>query len=234
MQPYYQSISPTALQGNQLDTLLALGWFRMHQNLFTTSHIRRGVWHRVHWLRFPVAAIEPRRSHARIRKKMRPWRIVTEPAATTVPEAYEQLYSLYFASIDFDGAESVAAGLFGDAPPGRSVFQTHCISVFDDHRLIAAGYFDVGLRAAASILHFYHPGYSAHSLGKALMLITLDYLRQQQIEFYYPGYVVEGDGKMNYKLFLGAGAAQYFDPETVGWRPFCQLPGAGIHFGIKP
>ena len=32
--------------------------------------------------------------------------------------------------------------------------------------------------------------------------------------------MVEGVSKMNYKLFLGKAAAQYFDPELVAWKYF--------------
>jgi arginine-tRNA-protein transferase len=230
LEPYLHHISPAALSGDELDALLARGWFRMQQDMFTASHIQQVFWwRRVHWLRYPVEAIVPRRSHTRIRKKNHRWRIVIGPAAP-IPKVHERLYQKYYLHIDFDGAESVADCLFGDGPPGLSVFQTRCISLYHGARLIAAGYFDVGRQAAASILHFYHPEYRGYSLGKALMLITLDYLRQHQIKFYYPGYVVEGDRKMNYKLFLGAGAAQYFDPETTDWRPLAQLPDAEKHF----
>jgi arginine-tRNA-protein transferase len=78
----------------------------------------------------------------------------------------------------------------------------------------------VGAKTAASILHFYDPTYGKYSLGKYLILLTLDYLKSQHYEFYYPGYVVEGLNKMNYKLFLGKEYAEYFDPETISWKPF--------------
>jgi arginyl-tRNA--protein-N-Asp/Glu arginylyltransferase len=50
------------------------------------------------------------------------------------------------------------------------------------------------------------------------------------VHYYYPGYVVEHDPKMNYKLFLGIDAAAYFDPETIQWKPLRALPDFGHHF----
>ncbi len=52
------------------------------------------------------------------------------------------------------------------------------------------------------------------------MLLTVDYLKSCGFEFYYPGYVIAGHPKMDYKLFMGKAAAQYFDPETETWMCF--------------
>ena len=92
--------------------------------------------------------------------------------------------------------------------------------VYDGDQLIAAGYFDLGDTAAASILHFFDPQYARYSLGKYLILLTIEYLKDQGYEYYYPGYVVEGLPKMDYKLFLGKEEAEYFDPEAVAWLKF--------------
>jgi arginyl-tRNA--protein-N-Asp/Glu arginylyltransferase len=50
--------------------------------------------------------------------------------------------------------------------------------------------------------------------------LTLDYLKDEGIPYYYPGYVVQDVAKMNYKLFLGPEIAEYFAPETMGWKKF--------------
>lgn len=52
VEPYFDIRYPDALSGGELDQLLALGWFRMHQAIFTTSHLQREGLFRVHWLRF--------------------------------------------------------------------------------------------------------------------------------------------------------------------------------------
>jgi arginine-tRNA-protein transferase len=173
----------------------------------------------VHWLRFEVDKVKDRTSHKRIRKRNANFRITIEDFTEVLP-GHAALHARYRDSIDFDGAWTIEDCLFGDSLALKNVFNTKCISIFDKERLIAIGYFDLGEKSAASILHFFDPEYRNYSLGKFLILLTIDYLCARGYEFYYPGYVVEGVSKMNYKLFLGKEHAQYFDPDTISWKPF--------------
>lgn len=217
---YHHSERPESLSEGALDRYLAAGWFRMHQEVFTTTHLFSGNQaYRVHWLRFPVKAIQDRRSHRRLRRRNLSFRVSIDDALA-IPESHETLYAVYRKSIDFEGADSVEHALFGDEPAGVSLFATKCISIYDGTRLVAAGYFDLAQQSGASILHFFDPEYHRHSLGKYLILLTLDFLRGRGMDYYYPGYVVAGKGKMNYKLFLGKAHAAYYDPVTRTWRPF--------------
>lgn len=216
---YYDRVNPESITGQQLDALLALGWYRMHQNVFTTSHVELGEIYRVHWLRYPVQSVRAHRSRQRIRRRNHPFTVSIEPFSS-IGLAHHQLHQKYRAAIDFDGALSIEECLFGEPPVRNNIFQTHCISVYDRGNLIAAGYFDTGETAAASILHFFHPAYKRYSLGKYLILLTLDFLNNNGYRLYYPGYVVEGLSKMDYKLFLGREQAQYFHPSSAQWLPF--------------
>jgi leucyl-tRNA---protein transferase len=219
--PYFNSIAPTHLLKTDLDELLSMGWYRMHQTLFTCSHIEvNEALYRVHWLRFMVSEITDRASHQKIRRRNKTFRVVIEDV-NSIDAEHIYLHANYRNHIDFDGATSIQECLFGEEPPPYStIFDTKCISIFDTEQLVAAGYFDVGEKAAASILHFYNPAYARYSLGKFLILITLDYLKEQGMPYYYPGYVVQDVSKMNYKLFLGEDSAEYFEPETMGWKRF--------------
>jgi len=218
MQPYYHNLQPVSLSGAQLDQLLMLGWYRMHQHVFTTSHVQLDDVYRVHWLRYTLDELKPHASHQRIRKRARNFSHRIE--SFTLREEHQELHQRYYAFIDFDGAPSIVDCLFGDGPTTHSIFTTKTISVYDGDNLIAAGYFDLGQEGAASILHFFDPSYARYSLGKYLILLTIDYLRANNFRFYYPGYVVEGNPKMDYKLFLGRMQAQYFEPLTADWKYF--------------
>lgn len=215
---YRDTIDPDALGKHELDMLLGMGWYRMNQYLFTISHIHLDELYQVHWLRFDVNQVKSHASHQRIRRKNKNFSFTIEPAFKINPE-HQLLHQKYYASIDFEGASSIEECLYGEST-GKNIFDTWCISVYDDQKLIAAGYFDLGKQAGASILHFYDPAYAYYSPGKYLILLTIDYLRQQGYTWYYPGYVVRGQPKMDYKLFLGREQAEYFDPEVVDWRPF--------------
>jgi len=218
LRPYYYSVEPDAISGKELDQLLALGWYRMHQYLFTCSHIGVDEPYRVHWLRYPLSEIKEASTHRKIRRRNQPFRVSIEDA-NSIRADHKELYQRYRSSIKFDGALSIEDSLFG-GEERQSIFTTKAISVYDRDVLIAGGYYDLGELAAASILHFFDPNYHRFSLGKFLILITLDFLKKEGYQYYYPGYVVAGNPKMDYKLFLGRRVAQYFDPEKVRWTYF--------------
>ncbi len=219
MTAYHEYLAPDNLPGTELDSLLAQGWYRMHQYIFTTTHLTRDDIYRVHWLRFPLNEIRPHSSHRRIRGRNKLFTHVIEDTHG-IREDHQELYSRYRGNIDFDGAPTIQHCLFGEEGIDRGVYKTKCISVFDQQKLIAGGYFDLGTNSGTSILHFYDPQYKNHGLGKYLILITIDYLQSQGFAFYYPGYVVSGIDKMNYKLFLGKESAQYFETESQTWQQF--------------
>jgi arginyl-tRNA--protein-N-Asp/Glu arginylyltransferase len=216
---YYNSIRPKRITGSDLDKLLALGWYRMNQTIFTSSHVGLEEIYRVHWLRYSLNEIKNHVSHRKIYKRNKNARFTIEDF-TTIRADHSELHKQYYSSIEFDGAFSIEECLFGEESTDRNIYNTKCISIFEGDRLIAGGYFDVGENAAASILHFFDPLYRKNSLGKFLILLTIDYLKSNGYKFYYPGYVVEGNSKMNYKLFLGKEEAQYFDPATITWKYF--------------
>jgi leucyl-tRNA---protein transferase len=216
---YHDSFEPDSLSSTDLDHLLDLGWYRMHQAMFTTSHVQLNDLYRVHWLRYPIDEITVHRSHQRLLNQNKHFTYTIQDGYP-IGTAHLELHQRYRAHIDFDGALSIQECLFGEVDTGKTIFNTKCISVYDGTQLVAGGYFDLGEKAAASILHFYDHTYARHSLGRYLILRTIQYLKQHRFQFYYPGYVVEGLSKMDYKLFLGREVAQYFDPRSMAWRPF--------------
>lgn len=222
MLAYHKALTPDTLSGSELDRYLALGWYRINQNLFTATHLiadnAQGV-HRLHWLRFPLVEVRNQSSHSRIRKRTRSFQVTIEDCASIRPD-HQELYSRYWDSIDFPGPISIEDCLCDKEAPNRNLFRTQCISVFDEEKLIAGGYFDLGDRSGASILHFFDPAYKRYSLGKYLILLTVDYLKAGGYDFYYPGYVATGYPKLDYKLFLGKNAAHSFEFETETWTRF--------------
>lgn len=199
----------------------------MHQRVFTSNVVSSNDGLRVHWLRMPVAEIVDRRQHRKIRRANSSFRVVIEDFKE-IREDHEELYARYRASITFEGADSLRHSLFDDAD--YNIFQTRCISVYDGEKLIAGGYFDTGVTSAAAIQNFYDPDYRRYSLGKYLMLIAVDDLRSKGFSYYYPGYLIAGRDKMDYKIFLGKEVTQYYDPETKRWEGYHE----GIHLTQAP
>jgi len=131
---------------------------------------------------------------------------------------YEELYTLYRQSISFDASLTLADLLLDES--AHSVFDTQIVEVRDGEQLIAAGIFDQGTDSIAGIVNFYHPDYRKYSLGKYLMLLKLAHASQQQKTYYYPGYVVHGYPKFDYKLWACPAATEVFDYRTSQWRLF--------------
>jgi len=217
---YHRAEHPESLEGAELDRRLAAGWFRMHQDIFTTTHLYTDDdFYRVHWLRYELDKITDRVSHKRIRK-LNAGLEVTIEKFSSIRVDHTLLFARYRAGINFDGASSISHALFDDQSPDKNIFDTYCISIIDDNRLVAGGYFDIGEKSGTSILHFFDPEYRRYSLGRYMILLTIDYLKAKGFTHYYPGYVVSGKEKMNYKLFLGRELAEYYDPSAGVWCPF--------------
>jgi len=196
----------------------------MEQTIFTTSHLFREDGlppQRVHWLRYPLSSLRERASHRRIRRRHQSCCVeLADPFFHR--DDLDRLYSRYLDSVDFEGYSSIQKATFPRG--GRNIYETKALIVKEGERIIACGIFHVGETSLASVLHFYDPLYGGGSPGKFLILKTLDYCRERGLEWYYPGYVIQGNSKMDYKLFLGEEAAQYYDPVptplTGSWLPF--------------
>jgi arginyl-tRNA--protein-N-Asp/Glu arginylyltransferase len=89
-----------------------MGWYRMHQTIFTCSHIGLDVSYRVHWLRYIIHEIRNHSSHKRIRNRNNDFRYAIEDV-TSIRQDHVELHSRYRASINFDGAVGIEDCLFG-------------------------------------------------------------------------------------------------------------------------
>ncbi len=216
---YHEKLAPEVLTGTELDAYLERGWYRMQQEVFTTTHVALPDFYRVHWLRYAINRLAPRPTHRKIRNLNRRFMVSVEPFHGVTDEE-EWLYQRYRSSITFDGADHIQECLLDGNDLNRNIFDTRCFQVWDADRLIAVGYLDLGQTSGAGILNFFDPDYRKYSLGKYLMLLKFDFLKSSGYQFYYPGYVVAGLSKMDYKLFLGEDVAEYFDADQQVWLPF--------------
>jgi arginyl-tRNA--protein-N-Asp/Glu arginylyltransferase len=206
-----------SIPGIVLDYYLSQGYYRMRQDLFTCQFLPHdGELYTVHWLRLVLRLVQYGskqrhllRQNAAFEVTVRPFRITAE---------YEALYTLYLQVITFDTSQTLAELLLDETP--QSVFNTQIIEVRDGDLLIAAGIFDQGIDSIAGIVNFYHPAYHKHSLGKYLMLLKMAHAAQEQKTYYYPGYVVHGYPKFDYKLFACPAATEVYDCRSGQWQLF--------------
>jgi arginine-tRNA-protein transferase len=134
-----------------------------------------------------------RRNHRLFRHEVRPARI-TKRRRCMYKEHIKRFKGMVVPTLD-----AFMAGSFHEYSP----FNTMEVTVYDGRRIVAVSYFDVGMRAIASILGFFDPAYSRYSLGIYTMLLEIEWARQHQIQYYYPGYILDAHPLFDYKLRLG-------------------------------
>ncbi len=208
--------------GERLDEYLSLGFYRMRGALFTTHQVffnRNENGHffgPVFWLRTVLNSFSESTASKRIRKKCASFNVLFKPAEIT--NEIEDLFSIYKMAINFETYASCRDCMLNKEAT-INPFNSWMIEVWDEATLIAVGYFDIGVKASMAILNFYHPHYKKHSLGKYLMLKTLDYCKQLKMHYYYPGYICTTDDKMDYKLFPDSSSIEVLMPIEKKWHP---------------
>lgn len=205
-----------SVKGRLLDAYLHAGWYRMGANIFTTRSFEDNlVEYRVFWLRYRINAIRLSGSSTSIIKKNKSFSVSIRPFELT--EELERLHDLYFEKIDFITSFTIAE-LLEDVE--NMIYDSWLIEVRDNNKLIAAGIFDKGENTIAGIKNIYHPDYQKYSLGKYLILIKLQFCIQNNIEFYYPGYIAPGHAKFDYKLSVDKSATEVLDTNSSVWLPY--------------
>ena len=216
---FAQIAYPEALAPEELDKFLANGWFRMRQTIFTTNflHFNQQFYSAI-WLRVAMAEYKEDKKFKLLQKLNKAFSIeIKKSEAEKFSMAHELLFQQYRQSISFEVSSSLQELLLGNE--NHSIFNTHEINIYDCEILIAVGYFDLGEKTAAGITCIYHPAYKKHSLGKYLMYLKIDFCRQQQLQYFYPGYVVPGYPPFEYKLTVGKATLQYLQMATQQWLP---------------
>jgi leucyl-tRNA---protein transferase len=215
-----QLIEPNNLTPLELDRLLALGWFRMQQTIFTTDFLYfDGEEYNAVWLRVGLKHFEPNKKYKTVLKRNSQFVTEIKPAQITLE--HEILYQVYKQNISFDCAPSLHWLLFGNS--NRNVYNTYMINIYGGNELIGTGFFDLGNSSAAGIISVYHPTYKKYSLGKYIILAKMNYCKQENFEYFYPGYFVPGYPMFDYKLGLGASSLEYFESRKKQWFPIQRL-----------
>lgn len=211
-----------------MDTLLALGYYRMRQTMFTTYYTVTDDDEAIAvlWIRIALEKFRAGRRHKELLRRCRRFTCALQDAVIT--DEIEELYAAYFAGVTFDAPESVRSFLLGESTVDH--FPGRMWTIRDDGRLIAAGYFDEGVESCAGILNFYDPAYSKYSLSKWMYLEAVRYAAETGKKFFYPGYIALGYSKFDYKLEAGRHLAEVWDMGNAVWIPYEQ----SIHPLMQP
>ena len=213
--------------GSEFDSYLAAGYYRMQHSLFTTNFTQIDILKPplpVFWLRTPVKNIVENKTVMALRKKCSAFKTTYKKA--TITKDIEDLYGKYREHITFEAGETCDSYLHDIYFPNP--FNAWMIEIHDDNTLIAVGYFDVGKKALAGILNFYHPDYKRYSLGKYLMLQKIDCALANDIEYYYTGYISTDTTKFDYKIFPDPNAIEVLLHREKLWVKYNLLGKDGL------
>ena len=210
---------PEILYPEELDVYLSNGWYRMGQSIFTTHflYFDQDVYSAI-WVRLPITDFQfKKRARKLLRKNLERFRVVIRQGYIS-PEK-ERLFQKYKAS--FDGRLSPNLKDYLLDGEDYNIYNTYEVAVYDEDYLVAFSFFDIGAESVASITGVYDPEYEANSLGYFTMLAEIRFCQQKELAFYYPGYVVPGYQRFDYKLRIGE--VEYYDVKKSKWLPYPNL-----------
>lgn len=211
-----QSIELYNIQPAQLDSFLAIGWFRIQQSIFTTDILYfDGEVYNAVWLRVRLSDFVPDKKCHELQKKNS--RFTREIDQAIITAEQENLFARYRESISFDCAPTLRGLLYGEGM--SNAYNTYMINLYDGDKLIALGFFDVGETSAAGISSIYDPAYKKYSPGRYLIYEKMIYCKENNYKHFYPGYFVPGYAMFDYKLDIGKDALEYFNIYTKKWLP---------------
>ena len=220
---------PEVLIAGELDTYLGNGWFRMGQSIFTTNFLNfRDNFYSAIWLRIDLLRFKGDRTQQKLAKKNSRFRSVIREAF--VNEEKESLYTSYKKNITFETSASLRHLLYGKS--NRSIFNSYEVCIYDESRLIAVGFFDLGADSAAGITCFYDPDYKKFSLGKHLIYLKLEFCKQSGLHYFYPGYFVPGYSFFDYKLTIAHSNLEYLQIRTNHWFSIEQFTSRDVPYHV--
>lgn len=208
--------SPETLGPAELDFYLQMGWFRMGQTIFTTNFLSfKNQLYSALWLRVFLPEFATDKTREKLIKLNASF--ATEIRRASLNPATENLFKEYRKSVSFEASSSIHQLLYGKS--ALDIYNTYEVNLYDDGKLIACGFFDLGTGSAAGITSFYDPAYKKYSLGKYLIYLKMEFCKELGYQYFYPGYFVPGYSFFDYKLSIGTKSLQFLQLASAQWKP---------------
>jgi arginyl-tRNA--protein-N-Asp/Glu arginylyltransferase len=205
---------PQSILNESLDDYLNKGWFRMGQTIFTTNFLNfRDQFYSAIWLRINLQKFYEDRQFKQLEKLNAAFQVSIQKAEITKEK--EELFLKYRSTVAFEASHSLTQLLLGTVT--RNVFESYEVTVRDDGKLIACGFFDLGKTSAAGITSFYDPGYRKNSLGKFVIYQKIKHCFASGFKYFYPGYFVPGYPRFDYKLKIQHSALEFLKLASGEW-----------------
>ena len=191
-----EEIFASQITSEQLDSLLAGGWRHFGEYFFRYN---------LGWYQNEIRAVIPVRlrltdfsfskSQRRILNKNKDLQTVIRPVEIT-PETISvfERHKLRFAENIPDSIYT-----FLSHEPANVPCEAFEIAVYTKEQLLAKSFFDVGTKSISSIYGIFAPEETSRSLGILTMLLEINFALENGKEFYYHGYIYEGNSFYDYK-----------------------------------
>ncbi|MEY3368432.1 MAG: hypothetical protein RI973_1587 [Bacteroidota bacterium] len=207
------------MRGETLDGYLERGWYRMGQAVFTCHFLffDDNLYSPV-WVRLPLRNYRFRKSLRRLQEKvLREFTVSFRPAV--IDEEKEALFQVY--RDNFNGRLSPTLKVSLQDNEDINVFDTWELTVHKDGKLVAYSFFDLGKQCLASIKGVFDPEFSSYSLGLFTMLQEIQFGLDHGYEYFYPGYVVPGYSRFDYKLRIGSPEeVEFYELKSGDWLAY--------------
>lgn len=215
---------PEILLPEELDAYLARGWYRMGQTIFSTQFLCFGEqFYSAIWIRLNTRGYLFRKSLRKlINRNQSLFR--TEIRKAFIDQEKEMLFQRYRATFPGMLAPTLKDSLLDGED--YNIYNTFEVAIYEGDKLVAFSFFDIGKESVASIMGIYEPSYSKYSLGFYTMLLEIQFCLDHDIPLFYPGYVVPGYPRFDYKARIGD--VTYYDLPTEKWLPYKSLKKENI------
>lgn len=189
----------------QMDYVWEHGWrhFGAYFFRYATLTKKDGHFHVVP-LRLKLEQFSLSNSQKRVVKKNQDLRLEIRDAS--IDAAKEALFDRHKTRF----ADNVPDSIYDFFTPHPAVIPCHAkeICLWQEERLIAASFLDIGAQATSSVYSIYEPSETKRSLGIYLILLSIAYSMELGMRYYYPGYAYREPSHYDYKKRF-SGLEQY-------------------------
>jgi len=211
----YNRYKLSSITSTELDQYLEKGWYRMGLSIFTTQYLvfDKKIYSAI-WLRLPIFGYKLSKSRRKLINKIEK-RFTVKITNAQITEEKELLFEEY--KLNFKGDLFSSLRMYMQDNENFNIYNTKECCIYDEGKLIAFSFFDIGEKSSAGILAAYNHNYANYSLGIYTMLKEILFCKDANLEYYYPGYFVPDYKRFDYKCNLGV--TEYFNYYSKSWLP---------------
>ena len=199
-----------------LDSYTSKGWLRGSTQLYRSEIICiEDTISEIINVRIDLEKYQHKKKYSKLLKQNeQKFQIVIQPLA--IDDEKEALYEQHkpkFKNFIYNNL----VHFFGSNKAESLVFDTHEIAVYENEKLIAISFFDLGEVSLVSLLAVYDLNYAKNSLGIYTMLLEIVYAQSLNLKYYHPGYIISGSNSFDYKLKIAEYEFYNWNGEWQTW-----------------